>query len=769
MKLAYKITLPLVILITVLILLVTTNSSRMQKEMIEKSQIERFKKIHEQFEKNRDSVLINQQKEIAFIASMAVEISVNYLYDFDFEALETPLLKLLSYEAIKAIEVYEGKQEKPVVALGKQEKNYKTIKKEVIKEENNLHLGYVKIYYDDSAIHSYFETSKKELTQQIEASKKAQDSFLDDILQKQIIFDLIITFLILIALLVMVYKQIIQPLAKLEHGLTAFFMFLQGKSKSIEDIDISSNDEFGKMSCSINENIKVSAKLHESIQELNNNLEKKVEERTFQLEEKTQKLRELLDNAAEGFLSFDTTLMVDNEYSKECENIFQMSIEGKSIVDLLHGKIKEEDKDLFIKMVKDIFNPNIAQRKKAVILRLFPNEFIIDEKSIHVDYKIIDDKKIMLILNDVTQHKILEEKIALEKKRLKMVVSVVSNLEEFHEMVEEFILFAHNRENTMANEKNFLTVLTQYYRRVHTFKGNFAQKELVHIVPKLHTFEFQLNEILKNPQRQYSDFKALIKKNDLRSWLNEDIQILKDILDERILENRHEIAVSAPLIEIVEKKLRELVLHPKAERSVTYEEILEDVAKMKRRSLRGLLSSYPKLVEQLAVRLAKPLYSMQILGDDLYVTYNIKPFIKSLVHLFRNSIDHGIETQEDRLATKKNEKGMISCVLSCTKKNLIIEIVDDGKGIDFKKIKKRAMQLEYTKEHLEKMSDDELLSLIFVDNFSTKEEITELSGRGIGLSAVKQELESLEGTIQIKTYKGVGTTFTFIIPLSKVT
>ncbi len=769
MKLAYKIVLPLVLLITVLILVVTNKSFNSQEMMIEKAQAERYEKIHDQFEKNRDNILATQKKEIAFIAELASEISVNYLYDFDFDALRKPLSKLLSHDGIKAIMVIEASKENPVLKVGVFDKGYKKIARDVIWKESSLRLGHVEVYYDNSAIHEYFEASEKELISQIEKSKMIQDKELKNILQRQILFDLVITFIIVALLLVMIYKEVISPLGKLKEGLDAFFEFLQGKSSHTKQIEINTKDEFGKMSRSINENIQVCAKMHEEIYELNSNLEAKVRERAQQLLEKSEKIRQLLDNSAEGFLSFDETLMVDKEYSKECENIFKMSIEGKSIVDLLHDTIDEEDKKLFVKMVRDIFDPTIPKRRKDVLLRLFSKEFDIYEKSIRVDYKIIGDKKIMLILNDITQQKMLEEKIELEKKRLKMVVSVVSNLEEFHEMIEEFILFSHNRENSAVNENNFLTVLTQYYRRIHTFKGNFAQKELVNIVPKLHSLESKLNALLKNPQRQYKDFKKLLQENDLRSWLNEDIQVLKDVLDERILENRHEIAVSAPLIEMVEKKLKVLVSHPKKERNVTYEEILEDVSKMKRRSLRELLSSYPKSVEQLSFRLSKPVYPMQILGDDLYVSYGIKSFIKSLVHLFRNSIDHGIETLEERLNSGKNEKGMISCVLSCTKENLVIEIVDDGKGIQLDKVKTKALIQGQTKESLEKMSDNEVLSLIFLDSFSTKEEVTDLSGRGMGLSAVKQELDTLEGTVDIKTQMGVGTTFTFTIPLSKVT
>lgn len=770
MKLAYKLVLPLVVLVTILILLVTTRAFNSQEMMIEKAQKERYKIIHDQFEKNRDSILETQKKEIAYIAELASEISVNYLYDFDFEALNKPLLKLLHHDGIEAIIVIENSKNEAIVTLGKVQKNYEKIVRDVIWKESSLRIGQVEVYYDNTAIHEFFEASEKELISQIQKSKVAQDKDLEEILKQQIIFDLFITLVVLILLLVMVYKEVISPLAKLEAGLDAFFMFLQGKSSHTKQIEIHTKDEFGKMSQSVNENIQVSAKLHEEIYELNSNLEAKVEERTHQVIEKSEKIRQLLDNAAEGFLSFDETLMVDDEYSKECEKIFNMSIEGKSVVDLLHGNINEEDKELFIKMVKDIFSPKVPQRRKAVLLRLFPNEFQINNKNIKVNYKIITDKKMMLILTDITENKVLEERIELEKKRLKMVVSVVSNLAEFHEIIEEFATFCETQEKVVVGSNDFLNKLILFYRGIHTFKGNFAQKELVYIVPKLHEFESKLNSIIKNPERKIEDFTTLLYQNDLRSWLDEDMQVLNDILDERFLENRHKIAVAEPIIDMVENKLKQLVQHPKNERDVTYEEILDDVSNMKKRSLLELLNSYTLLVKQLATRLDKHIYPMQILGDEVYITNNIKPFVKSLVHIFRNSVDHGIESLEERVESNKSEIATINCTLRTNEKSLIIEVIDDGRGIDSTSIKEKLLQKgKFPAELINAMSEQDLLEQIFSDNFSTKDEISDLSGRGVGLSVIKEEVTKLEGKVEVMTKLSQGTTFIFTLPIKNIT
>jgi two-component system chemotaxis sensor kinase CheA len=202
------------------------------------------------------------------------------------------------------------------------------------------------------------------------------------------------------------------------------------------------------------------------------------------------------------------------------------------------------------------------------------------------------------------------------------------------------------------------------------------------------------------------------------------------------------------------------------EREVTYEDILEDVSRIKKRPIYDLLSSYTKLVANLSARLNKEVYPMDIIGGDtIFVQDSFKSFAKTLVHVFRNSIDHGIETIDQRIKLGKDEKATISCNISENEDFITVEIVDDGKGIDPQIIKDKALEKSiYTKRELDQMSDEQLQLIIFEDAFSTKENVSELSGRGIGLGAVKSECEELGGKIQIQSIINKGSTFRFIFP-----
>jgi len=769
MKVAYKITLPLVIVITILIWFVTDTFNNTQLKIVKDGQEQTAVKITDQFEKNKQRVLKNLQENIDFSSNMIAEVSAKYLYDFDFEALNAPLIKFLEDKNIKAIEVYEKTQKKPVVSIGKKQEQYKVVKKDIVWENAEL-LGYANIYYDDRYITYYFQFSKQELLDQINLTNKGQDQFIDKILTQRTYVNFSITIVVIIILLVTIYLTVLRPLEKLEKGLNSFFQYLQNKSDNVEKIEIKTNDEFGKMGKSLNENIAVTAKLHEEIYQLNLNLEEKIAKRTHQLKEKTEQISQLLDNAEEGFLSFGQTLLVDSEYSKECEYIFQKVINDENIINLLFTK-EGEEKELFTKVMNDIFNPKLKKRKKEVFLQLLPKEFSILNNYIKVEYKIISPEKLMLILVDITEKKKLQEKIELEKNILKMIVSVVSDIQEFKDLVHEYYTFCESTKDYIGSEKRFLNDIIEYYRMIHTFKGNFAQKDLVYIVPMLHQYESKINNLIKNPNRTFEQFKELIQSDDISKWLDKDIEVLNTILDHKILDKDDTISVPISLVCKIEEEVKLILHYTKDKRDITYEDLLEDVASMRKRTLYDLLKSYPKSVEQLAKRLNKKIYQMQVVGgENIFVSNKVNYFIKSLIHIFRNSIDHGIETLQERIALNKDESATISCDIQNNENSVIINIVDDGRGIDTGIIKQKALEKGiFTEDEIANMSRSEILMTIFKDTFSTKEEITQLSGRGVGLAAVKGEIEKLDGSIEIDTTPEKGTTFKFTIPLKSIT
>jgi two-component system chemotaxis sensor kinase CheA len=150
----------------------------------------------------------------------------------------------------------------------------------------------------------------------------------------------------------------------------------------------------------------------------------------------------------------------------------------------------------------------------------------------------------------------------------------------------------------------------------------------------------------------------------------------------------------------------------------------------------------------------------------MYLSDIYQQFFKSLVHIFRNSVDHGIENGYERLEHEKPEYGTISCDIKKENNFLVIKISDDGKGIDIEKIKNLAISKGiYTIDEVKQLSEQEILLIIFQDTFSTSETITDISGRGVGLASILAELNKLDGSLNINNNFGNGIEFNFSIPL----
>ncbi|MDF1761524.1 MAG: hybrid sensor histidine kinase/response regulator [Coxiellaceae bacterium] len=157
-------------------------------------------------------------------------------------------------------------------------------------------------------------------------------------------------------------------------------------------------------------------------------------------------------------------------------------------------------------------------------------------------------------------------------------------------------------------------------------------------------------------------------------------------------------------------------------------------------------------------------------GEDIRIDRSVLAQAKDpLMHLLRNAIDHGIDGAEMRKALGKPEVGHIEIIVSNESDRIVIEVIDDGQGIDVNQVKTIAMNRKIiTDEEISAYSDEDILSLIFRPGFSTKEIITNLSGRGVGLDVVMENIQTLKGTVTIKTEVNKGTTFTLTLPLTLV-
>ncbi|WP_419764307.1 MAG: ATP-binding protein [Arcobacter sp.] len=548
-------------------------------------------------------------------------------------------------------------------------------------------------------------------------------------------FTLLIIILFILPIVFFATRLIVKPILKLE---VENKKIAEGKFKDVVNvksfmIEINSlSESLVNMSKSIEENQRV--------------LEIKVQERT-------QDIQNLLNNAGQGFLSFDKNMIIADKYSIEAKNIFQQEIKTLNITKLLYEDI---DKQNFLKnTLQNILNED--EMKQEILISLLQKEFLINNRNISAEYKILDNSNYMLILTDITAEKELARQVKEEEQILKMIVETVRSSEQFFEIKNDYEDFV-----SKINNFNSLETLSSLRNDIHTFKGLFAQKEMFHIVEKLHDFESAIDESIQN--NSINKNISNISKESMIKWLEEDLNILKDILGEDYFENKNSILIDKKRIIEIENKLK---LYIKENRDLN--EIFEDIKKLRYHDISIFLKPYEKLVEQLAFDLEKCIEPLNIICEKIFVPDSFKPFLNSLVHIFRNSVDHGIETLEERCEKEKNEYGKISCKVELKNKNLSITIEDDGKGIDIQKVKQAAIDKEiYTIGELNKMNNKEISMIIFEDRFTTSDTISNISGRGVGLASILEELKKLDGSINLENNIGQGIKFIFKIPFKEL-
>ncbi len=191
------------------------------------------------------------------------------------------------------------------------------------------------------------------------------------------------------------------------------------------------------------------------------------------------------------------------------------------------------------------------------------------------------------------------------------------------------------------------------------------------------------------------------------------------------------------------------------------------VMKMRMQPIQKILSKFPRLVRDISASVKKDV-ELQIFGEDTEVDKTVIEHIGDpMTHILRNAIDHAIEPAEERIAKGKPSKGKIVINTYQRGTQIVIEITDDGKGMDLNKLKKKAIEKGLlSEEEAQKMSDKDAIDIIFMPGFSTKETATELSGRGVGMDVVKTNISLLNGYVEVSTEKDVGTTFKISIPLT---
>ena len=193
----------------------------------------------------------------------------------------------------------------------------------------------------------------------------------------------------------------------------------------------------------------------------------------------------------------------------------------------------------------------------------------------------------------------------------------------------------------------------------------------------------------------------------------------------------------------------------------------ESVMKVRMVPIESVVNKFPRMIRDLSRKLGKKM-ELYMTGEDTELDRTVVDQIGDpLQHLLRNSADHGLEDNATRVERGKPEVGSIFLKAFQEGNNVIIEVGDDGNGIDVEKVKSKAVEKgTLTQEQADALTEKEAVDLLFKPSFSTSDKITDVSGRGVGLDVVKSKIEALGGDVEVKTKYGEGSTFSIRLPLT---
>ena len=197
------------------------------------------------------------------------------------------------------------------------------------------------------------------------------------------------------------------------------------------------------------------------------------------------------------------------------------------------------------------------------------------------------------------------------------------------------------------------------------------------------------------------------------------------------------------------------------------DQLQEEVMRIRMLPVSNVFNKFPRMVRDLAQKVGKEI-NLVIQGQDTELDRSVIEEINDpLIHLLRNSVDHGVELPADRIAAKKDPCGTIRLTARHEQGRIILTVEDDGRGINLEKVKQSAVTKGYISEaEASQMSQEKAVDLIFISGVSAASKLTDISGRGVGMDIVRSNIEKINGSILVETHVGIGTKFQIILPLT---
>lgn len=486
------------------------------------------------------------------------------------------------------------------------------------------------------------------------------------------------------------------------------------------------------------------------------NLEQMVADRTRELSRLNQTMSALLDSLGQGFFIFNPEGKILDVSSKACESTVECKPEGKNIWDVL--KLPENKVDGFKKWMMTVFMEMLPFEDLAPLgPTTYPHSL---NRNIALEYHPLRSSEgvmegVVVVASDITSLVEAQRQAETEKEHAKLIINMIKSKREIHRFIQESqeLLISIRAEVSKDEAPDTETL----FRALHTLKGGAALFSVKEVAESSHQAENLLNDL--NSNWSLANQVALRAKCfEIEEGFFKFTDETKEILGSSAINQERQIEVAISKLNDIARKVGSLPGGGAVAQELLLELAMEPVSQF--------LEPYSDVMLRLSEKIDKMMAPLEIKNGTVMVIPEIyNPLFSTLVHAFRNAVDHGIEAPDFRVDQGKTPEGHVEVDVELITKNnnqnLLIKIKDDGGGIDPAKIREKlAKRMVDTR----KKSDHEVIQHIFDSQFSTRETVTEISGRGVGMDAIKFAAEELQGRVWVESTVGKGTVLFVEVP-----
>ncbi|WP_439861345.1 GAF domain-containing protein [Pseudomonas sp. MBLB4136] len=506
----------------------------------------------------------------------------------------------------------------------------------------------------------------------------------------------------------------------------------------------------------------------EVIEEHNRTLERKVEERTAALKQKNEDIANMFSNMHQGLFTIVDNGLIHPEYATYLETIFETKeIANRNFVDFMLKR-----STLNAEMIDGISTAVASIVGEDAMMYEFNSHLLIGEltlefpgrphKLIELDWDpIVDDQdvvtKLMVTVRDVTALKALQAEAEGQKQELMIIGEILAvDAEKFSAFIDgSSTLVEKCRAIIEQTEEKDQGKLAELFRNIHTVKGNARTYGLKHITDTVHQVENTFDQLRKNDDMPWQPADLL----DELAYAERALQFYRSIFKDKLGRDRQ---VSGGM-QIDRAQLKRLLDNMaalcEAELPGNVSSIVKatyhSLATLESAPLEEVIADVLDSVQSLANELDKPAPTVLIADHEAHIRKEAGGMLGNIfMHVLRNAVDHGIEGPDERLAKGKAAQGCIRIDAIEADGAITYAVRDDGRGVALSKIFAKAVASGLYPADAPRPAASEIANLIFASGFSTADQVTEVSGRGVGMDAVRDFLESAGGGIEVRLDAG---------------